>query len=83
MLQPATLLHVTSLGPRSVAACQILVSMVSRTRFTSPTTIPQLRSRARQALVGGAAGAGPLGSVTSLPQTSFVLGARTAVLPGD
>ena len=82
MLHPETLLHVTSLGPLSVSACQILVSMDSCTRFKSPTTIPQLCSRARQALPGGERGACPLGSITGLPRTNLVLGDRMPTLPG-
>ena len=83
MLHPATLLQVTSLGPLLVSACQILVSRDSCARATSPTTIPQLCSRKRQALPVGATGACHLGTVTGLPRTNLVLGARMIVLPGD
>ena len=82
MFQPETLFHDTSLGPLSVSACQILLSMVSCTRFKSPITIPQLCSRARHALPGGERGACPLGSITGLPRTNLVLGDRMPTLPG-
>ena len=82
MFQPVALLHVTTLGPLSVSACQILVSIDSCTRYTSLTTMPQLRSRDRHAPLGGTAGDCPLGTVTCLPRMNLVLGARMTILPG-
>ena len=83
MLHPIPWLHATSLGPLSVSACQILVSMDSWMRFTLLTTIPQLRRRARHALLDGATIACALGSITILPRTNLVLGVLMSSLPYD